>query len=1354
MSAESDSRVVDFPTVLEAELQAIELRRKRSQSASANVEATDKQDHSEIPEQKAKRLGLVGLALSGGGVRSAAVCLGVLQSIHRRGILPLVDYLSTVSGGGYAGSYLTSLSLNPDESSPNSPAHADDIKSRLDAALGTETSPGQPAPIRRLISNGDFLLLKSLTGINRTAIGIMLIAALVGSGLVAAASLAAFLYRSLDAVPCRQFLSVLGISDQLTLDLFPPLVMFLIYLVIWAATYWRSGSATTGLLARWWLAATVVVFLVALATLMGSGNITTDAVAGLIGNGPSTWLQKTLSSLSNLIYPLIVAGLIPFFAPKRLFFSGSQDQPGIQSWIFAVACWALLGGVPFLLVAYFTSEGIGCDRDQFDARLRLSQVKGWERTPMAPLWTSLSEQAVLDNYDSSVSHLWTWVDRGRLESDETSTAGLFAELNRLHGNITKYEMKKDTPVEQIVTGNEWTSRDSRLGVLQRWYHLIEYSLGYAFQVDALDEYQFALIRQQHRDIHDLKERIVFRMNQLLLRPDFYKRFPNELKNPPVGIDATGKLAEEWAVKVRRLRNEAEALEKQYGRQEVPASALAAKGYSIADTPENGGYVDTPWLIELRPRWGLLPENVKDEVSTDRSTLAEQRIREEQSFYPIGEYASGGVKTLQELNRKGETERREDAEKALAHSLAPEARRKLIAAQTDSFFIAKRWHQVADLPELQSFKERLKSESSDSENGDQDRFLQARVEWSVLDSAAWNEVPWGGESPTTVREVDRNLQQILAAQSYKLRRVLRVNRQLLEAYFPGTIESMDANPSSYMVLQRDQAARWGWFCWSLLVFLLVGLLLDLNFTSWHGFYAERIGSTWINPAAGVGPQIPLAQLRNVDVGLPYHLINGSLNPFGRLVRDHSSTELFLLSQLFAGSNYGGYRRTSELEDGNYNLASAVAISGGAVSPLHVKNPLQRVLLLLANVRLGQWIQNPGFSGGRSKLVQWLGRKCVISPFRFMYGWILPLRERIYCFVTDGGLTENLGIKPLLDRRCKLILSIDAGQDGRFQFHDLAKLMRWVQVDDGIRLTFMTLPKELAERADKLKLQPRDLSPVMATGSTESPAQSGADPFGRPLNPDAAQHYLIARIEYPGYDPTMPDNDANTGYLVYIKSAVCANDPAELVNYQKSNPLFPHDPTSSLNFGPDQFESYRHLGEYAFASTVEAILKSAAVQNVDRNAIVDAVRKVFGDTKPAPPPAPVSPAFQQLKNDVLSDSDPWPREFAAKELVDLGEPLQGVIQELVAQLDRGQDVGSVLYVFHEQTIPPLTDGFGALSQDAQLRRVAVLKQLMPKSQDALQKLLDSKPHKKAEEAILLAMGPTQKVQKKRKKKGTAK
>ena len=49
----------------------------------------------------------VGLAFSGGGIRSATFNLGILKALHKLDVLKHVDYLSTVSGGGYTGAWWT-----------------------------------------------------------------------------------------------------------------------------------------------------------------------------------------------------------------------------------------------------------------------------------------------------------------------------------------------------------------------------------------------------------------------------------------------------------------------------------------------------------------------------------------------------------------------------------------------------------------------------------------------------------------------------------------------------------------------------------------------------------------------------------------------------------------------------------------------------------------------------------------------------------------------------------------------------------------------------------------------------------------------------------------------------------------------------------------------------------------------------------------------------------------------------------------------------------------------------------------------------------------------------------------------
>jgi hypothetical protein len=49
------------------------------------------------------------LCLSGGGIRSAIFCLGGLMALDRSQLIHRFDYLSTVSGGGYIGSWLSKL---------------------------------------------------------------------------------------------------------------------------------------------------------------------------------------------------------------------------------------------------------------------------------------------------------------------------------------------------------------------------------------------------------------------------------------------------------------------------------------------------------------------------------------------------------------------------------------------------------------------------------------------------------------------------------------------------------------------------------------------------------------------------------------------------------------------------------------------------------------------------------------------------------------------------------------------------------------------------------------------------------------------------------------------------------------------------------------------------------------------------------------------------------------------------------------------------------------------------------------------------------------------------------------------
>lgn len=92
-----------FEQVWSEELDSI--AQQRLPADAAPLPMSDQGD----PETRAIRMQLAGLALSGGGIRSATFNLGLIQALAELKLLRGFDYLSTVSGGGYIGSWLSAL---------------------------------------------------------------------------------------------------------------------------------------------------------------------------------------------------------------------------------------------------------------------------------------------------------------------------------------------------------------------------------------------------------------------------------------------------------------------------------------------------------------------------------------------------------------------------------------------------------------------------------------------------------------------------------------------------------------------------------------------------------------------------------------------------------------------------------------------------------------------------------------------------------------------------------------------------------------------------------------------------------------------------------------------------------------------------------------------------------------------------------------------------------------------------------------------------------------------------------------------------------------------------------------------
>jgi hypothetical protein len=233
-----------------------------------------------------------------------------------------------------------------------------------------------------------------------------------------------------------------------------------------------------------------------------------------------------------------------------------------------------------------------------------------------------------------------------------------------------------------------------------------------------------------------------------------------------------------------------------------------------------------------------------------------------------------------------------------------------------------------------------------------------------------------------------------------------------------------------------------------------------------------------------------------------------------------------------------------------------------------------LLTLANARLGLWFGNPASDSSWRLTEPPLG----VGPLlREMLG--LTTRRNPYVYLSDGGHFENLGLYEMVARRCHFIVVSDAGCDPNYTYDALGHAIRRIRLDLGIPIEFD--------------------HPLAATREGQGKG-----------NPYAA----VATIKYCSVDgPSAPD-----GTIVYIKATLSGAEPVDVWNFAKSNPAFPHDPTTDQFFDENRFESYRSLGYH--------MVKCLGGQDFRGETGVagfcDAVRSGLAEraATPAPKPAP--------------------------------------------------------------------------------------------------------------------------------------
>jgi hypothetical protein len=194
-----------------------------------------------------------GLALSGGGIRSATFSIGVMQALARHRLLRRFDDLSTVSGGGYAGAFLGRLYTRPAEALAGAlpkavqPAPAEKL-SAADLVERILTEP-RSKPLGFLRENGRYLspngagdLLLAGAVLLRNTVSIHVVLATLVLTLFLAAHGARVLLREGGAFPFSLSSGGIFWSDWLAL---PALVfLFLSVPVGWA--YWLGQRGSSG----------------------------------------------------------------------------------------------------------------------------------------------------------------------------------------------------------------------------------------------------------------------------------------------------------------------------------------------------------------------------------------------------------------------------------------------------------------------------------------------------------------------------------------------------------------------------------------------------------------------------------------------------------------------------------------------------------------------------------------------------------------------------------------------------------------------------------------------------------------------------------------------------------------------------------------------------------------------------------------------------------------------------------------------------------------------------------------------------------------------------------------------------
>jgi hypothetical protein len=352
---------------------------------------------------------LIGLALSGGGLRSALFNDGFLQGLSHSGFLRYVDYVCSVSGGGYIAGHLATRS----EENSQQGFHDDQ---RGDGQprwwLGRSPTTGE-VDANRLRGVGRYLASKF--ALAPSFLWSLLLSVLVYAGLVGVVStLLALFYRSFDDPMFRLLLrDVLDFKfgGELAIAFYPTLIVLLGWL-LFCVFGWFRNSPRQSAINRSGLLLFLSAACISVAVFIGNGktDVSRDGSASIMLNHYAQWLAFAAAALQ----------LVAFVGRDRLFRSERDEahywQKGLQkiatTGVILFACFAMVHWMSREDISGYTSQRsphlVRGDVADWDLLQRLD--RGFEQWKHASPAVATTPNSVVDTDGDTDAHLTQNVD--------------------------------------------------------------------------------------------------------------------------------------------------------------------------------------------------------------------------------------------------------------------------------------------------------------------------------------------------------------------------------------------------------------------------------------------------------------------------------------------------------------------------------------------------------------------------------------------------------------------------------------------------------------------------------------------------------------------------------------------------------------------------------------------------------------------------------------------------------------------------------------------------------------------------------------------------------------------------------